>query len=199
MREDEMSGLLRRASEISDESEALLLADPELAIIARSAEEAGLPREAVLLALRERLAEKSNLFNSGEIVLAESTDGIFYPAIIKEIDGLTTKVRFFQGGEAHLQIQSLQPFSAMPGSRFQFFAPTLGTWTKGNLIRFQDDTRTATFECWGSEYTVPLDKVRLKPKVSKSEQLEISRQTVIALIIVATIVLMMLIFFVTRR
>ena len=49
MRQDELSGLLQRASEISTETENLLANDPELALIAHSAEEAGLPREAILL------------------------------------------------------------------------------------------------------------------------------------------------------
>ena len=70
MRPDELSGLLQRASEISTETEDILASDPELALIAHAAEEAGLPREAILAALRERLAERGNLVRAGEIVLA---------------------------------------------------------------------------------------------------------------------------------
>lgn len=188
MREDELSGLLRRATEISTETEHLLVEDPELAQIAHAAEEAGLPREAILQALRERLAEKNNLFKDNEIVLAESADGIFYPALIKGTEGATVKVRFFQGGEAFVTAHSVQPFSAVPGARFQFFAKELGVWATGALTRFNEDARTATFQCWGSEYTVPLEKVRLSTESRTGSWAKLRHPRTVALIIAGVVI-----------
>lgn len=187
MREDELSGLLRRASEISTETEEILTNDPEMAMIAHSAEEAGLPREAVLQALRERLAERNNLFKANEIVLAGSADGMFYAALVKGTEGGTVKVRFFQGGDAFVPATAIQPFSAIPGSKFQFFTDALGMWTTGRLTRFNEDSRTATFECWGTEYTVPLDKVRMDTRPNTSHWKWLTNPRSVAFIIGVTV------------
>jgi|GEM_PF-4123796 len=135
MRQDELSGLLQRASEISTETENLLANDPELALIAHSAEEAGLPREAILAALRERLAERGNLIKAGEIVLAESVDGIFYPALVKETNGTMVKVRFLQGGDSFLPSHSQRTL----GPSFNF---SLRRWGCGLLAISRDSTKT---------------------------------------------------------
>src|SRR5262249_13220678 len=95
--EEEKRDTLRRAQEIADSSRAV---DPsnDLQAYLNAAEEAGVPRSAMLAALQERLIVGTEPFKEGDMVFAPSADGACYPARIEGITNSDASVVFVSGG-----------------------------------------------------------------------------------------------------
>jgi hypothetical protein len=59
----------------------------------------------------------------------------------------------------------LQEPSFAPGAQYEFFSPSYSMYVRGQVSRFDRDSLTVTYNCWGSEETVPLAKIRVpKPR-----------------------------------
>lgn len=157
--------VFKRATEISSET-SQLLEFPEVDAYVRAAEEAGIPRDATLQALRERLASMEKTFTPDESVFAKSQDGYFYPGKIVKVESSSATVRFYNGGEGPVSLSDLRPMSMAPGSKVQYMSPSMSMWYSAVVARFNRDSLTVTMAPWaGNEETVSLDKVRLKKEV----------------------------------
>ncbi len=160
--EIEIREVLARAEEIhargggsasSMDSEAVL----------RAAEEAGLPREAVEQALRERLDLLEAPPNSGDLVFAKSSDGRYYVAEVVDSTERSIRVRFLKGGEHARAGSDLRPCRFLPGGRITVPWPGWGWW--GCTIVSYDATKrkVKVYDGWSAEKTFPISEVRLDP------------------------------------
>jgi len=157
----DLSEILARAQEISSGKSGSVLQTQEVAEILDAAEEAGLDREATLMALQERLAQVNQDYSPGELVFALSSDGHSYPAIVVEKTDNRLEIRFMNGTRVRLGVHEVQPFSLTPGIKLHFQNPTMGIWTEGEVVRYNEDGRSLTFKYWGQDNTVSLDQVRI--------------------------------------
>ncbi|MBX3114530.1 MAG: hypothetical protein KF836_08185 [Fimbriimonadaceae bacterium] len=129
----------------------------------KAAEEAGLPREAVEQALRERLDTQTPNLTPGEFVFAPSTDGKLYVAEVKSSGSNTTTVQFLIGSELSVPSSQIQPAVFLPGSKVKANWPHWGWWTC-TVLSFDKPNRLVRLsDGWGTEKTFPLTEIRLDP------------------------------------
>jgi hypothetical protein len=159
--DNELAEVLRRAHEIQEGyTDPLGLTEAEIERFVASAEEAGLSRQAVTQALRERLAGSEFRCAVEDWVFARSADGAFYVARIAELhDGVAT-VKYSTGGTGKLPVYDLRPFEAGPGQRVQFFLA--GTWNAGTVEKVNFESRSFGLRSWGVQHKVSFEDVRLK-------------------------------------
>ena len=98
MDQREAQEILRRAQEIESQQGVMLRSQADVEQFVSAAEEAGLSRDAVLQALRERLRMPAEAFEPGSLVFAESADGRFHVASLTSLDEHTAKIRFLNWG-----------------------------------------------------------------------------------------------------
>ncbi|MDI9638592.1 tudor domain-containing protein [Kamptonema cortianum] len=159
--DEEMSQILRRAQEIASSEQALLDDQQEWRPIIDAAEEAGLNRDSVMAAIRERLAEQAIEHQPGEIVLAKSPDGHSYPAVFQSTKPSGVVVRYLTGGEGTVPITDIRPFSMIPGMKIDVLSNSYKMWLRAEVIRFNPDSRSITVNCWSSEEVLPLERIRI--------------------------------------
>jgi hypothetical protein len=162
----EITELLQRAHAIQAEG-ALL--GPEHEAFVKAAEEAGIQRDAVLQALRERIVIPKNLFQEGQFVFAKSADNHFYVAELVELEGSTAKVHFLTGGEAVVSANDIRVFSLTPGLKLGVFTKGWGIWSTGSVKGYDAHARVVHVDCYGTEESLPLTKVRLIPERTPRE------------------------------
>ena len=109
--EEEVSQTLQRAEEIAAAGTSVPGLEQTYANYIKAAEEIGIPREAVILALRERLDIQMDSVEIGARVFAPSADGFCYAATVTGVDGQSATVQFVTGGTATTSISSLKTFS----------------------------------------------------------------------------------------
>lgn len=148
----------------------------------KAAEEAGLPREAVEQALRERLDTQTPNLTPGEFVFAPSTDGKLYVAEVKSSGSNTTTVQFLIGSELSVPSSQIQPAVFLPGSKVKANWPHWGWWTC-TVLSFDKPNRLVRLsDGWGTEKTFPLTEIRLDPPkvVNTSSIIKVPRGVQIA-------------------
>lgn len=160
LNDEELRDVLARAQEISLE-QSYVLREDEVAQYVDAAAEAGIPRDATLQALRERLALIHPHLSEGQLVFAKSGDGRFHAARLVKVETNSATVRFVSGGESVLKLDELRAFSLTPGSKLQHYSSLYGSWITAQVTRFNAEANSVTLSTWGTEETVPLDKVRL--------------------------------------
>lgn len=153
-----LSDVLRRAQEIQS-SQALHHDELEEYLVA--AEEAGISREATQQALRERLGFPTHVPAPGEYVFARSADRHFYMAKLEAVNGQSASVKFLNGGHATVSLTDLRDIALSPGQRLNYFSPSMNMWVTQPVVRYNRDTLTVSFNYWGTEETVSVEKVRL--------------------------------------
>lgn len=158
----ELNDLLTRAQEIDHSSDHLLQSRPDLAELINAAEESGLPREAVMAALRERLAELSAAHEPGDPVFAQSPDGHWYPAIFDRQKGNRVDLRYFSGSIGSLEPSKIRPFDLAPGVKLQAYSSSYKMWVDAEIVRYNPDARSITVNYWYTEEVLPLERIRLK-------------------------------------
>jgi hypothetical protein len=153
--EEDIREVLARAEEIH------LLGEPSSQVdIVRAAEEAGLPKEAVEQALRERFfAEPPKV---GDMVFAPSSDGRHYVAEVLAESGSSLKVRFMKGSEATVRADSLKPCGFLPGEEVSVDWPWWGWWGVSVVSYDKANKSVQVTDGWSEEW-FSLDKVRLDP------------------------------------
>lgn len=145
LQQEQIREVLARAEEIQQQSH-LSTSQTDVDQVVRAAEEAGLNREAVLQAIRERLSLVSEPPQAGERVFAKSADGNFYPCEVVSATSNTVRVRFAKGGEHTVSIAEARPCSFMPGQRIVVPWPGWGWWpvtvvsydAKSDLVKVTD-------------------------------------------------------------
>ncbi len=159
--EQQIREILARAEQIhlgaSEEQES------DSKALIKAAEEAGLPREAVEQALRERLEAETPNLNPGEFVFAPSADGKLYVAEVKSSNSVGTSVQFLNGSELTVSAAQIQPAKFLPGSKVNANWPHWGWW-QCTVISFDKPNRLLRLsDGWGTEKTFPLAEVRIDP------------------------------------
>jgi len=174
------SEVLRRAQEIEAQSNLLLRPDQEVDAFVKAAEEAGIARDAVMQALRERLGYVPEELAPDTQVFAKSADGAFYVAKVLEVKGRSVRVRFLSGSDHTVDITDVRSFSLSPGQKIQYLSPSYFMWVTGELIRFNRDVGSVTGSCWGHEEVLTLDKVRMPKEVAPKAGSDATKAAIIA-------------------
>lgn len=152
--------VLQRAQEISSETGLMLKQNPEWSDLLQAAEEAGIPREAILEALRERIAPDTQEYEVNELVLATDGNGWYHTARIDSVRSATARVRFLGGGDADLPLQDIRRFTLVPGAKVNIFYG--GVWTTANVVSYNRDAMSVTMNIWGGQHTATLDVIRIR-------------------------------------
>lgn len=159
--EEEIREVLARAEEIH-QRRGNGPAENESEIVIRAAEEAGLPREAVEQAIRERFDIPAEIPKPRELVFAKSSDGRYYVAEVLESErGI--RVRFSKGGEVTLALQDLRPCTFLPGARIVCPWPDWGWWTCTVISYDAEKRKVKVTDGWGNYQTFAIADVRLDP------------------------------------
>src|SRR5687767_10773915 len=124
--EAELSDTLQRAREIAEQSRALAVPAAECEALLAAGDEVGIPRDAIMQALRERVPAAIEVFTPGQDVWAPSLDGLWYPAAITHLGEHAATVRFVNGGEAQCALDDLRPLSLLPGRKLYANLPFWG-------------------------------------------------------------------------
>jgi hypothetical protein len=158
--------VLLRAEEIDSGTQAGVKPAANFDEMVAAAEEAGLSRHAISQALRERFGWQGEALMPDTLVWAKSADGNSYLARVIGTTQESVKVRFLSGSDKTLPFVDIQEFSVIPGSTLSYNSPSWSSWINAQVVRYNEDTRSVTFNTWGTEETVTLDKVRLPSKIS---------------------------------
>jgi hypothetical protein len=163
----DLRSVLERAQEIESETGLLLRQNPEWSDMIQAAQEAGVPREAILEALRERIGVAAAPdFAKEELVFATTGGGWFNPARIESVKGGQVRVRFLGGGDAEVDIRDVKRFSLVPGDVVHI--SYWGSWTKVEVLSFNRDSLSVTINIWGTNETRSVEGLRLKdPRTQK--------------------------------
>lgn len=169
--ETDLSETLTRARQIAEQRPVPALAGPDCEALLAAGEEMGLPREAVLQALRERIPVTAEAFAAGETVFAPSVDGSWYPAAIVDLGSHSATVRFHNGGEHTCAQGDLRPLALVPGRKVQADWPGWG-WCTVDVVKYEPKQEKLTLSDGWSKKTLSLRKVRLSPKLASPPTLE---------------------------
>src|SRR5687767_2232752 len=124
----ELGETLQRAREIAGHSREPDARQGGYEGYLKAAEEVGIPREAVLQALYERLLIPAERYAPGQRVFAPSADGFWYLAEITGLGQHTATVRFLSAGESTCALADLRPASLIPGRKLQADCKGWGWW-----------------------------------------------------------------------
>lgn len=173
--EQQIREVLARAGEIQLHSDPGESEATQMEAIVAAAEEAGLSREAVLQAMRERLHVGTEGPAVGSRVFATSADGKFYVADVLELGERSVRVRFLKGGELDVPLGSTQPASFLPGQRIVCPWPDWGWWTCTVVSYDADHGTVRAHDGWGTTESFPISEVRMDPPRSRREHRPIPR------------------------
>ena len=135
--QEEVNHTISRASQIVEqktEGSGAALGGYEAYISA--AEEVGIPREAMLQALRERNLLAVDGVSPGDVVFAPSADNASYPATVLRVTNESSiVVQFLAGGEHTVSAIDIRSLSMVPGRQLQFQHKDIGAgiWCTGKL------------------------------------------------------------------
>lgn len=161
--DSEIGPILSRAQEMAELDE-VVAADPRLRGYIDAAEEAGIPRQATIQALRERLVEGKNEempdFQPGELILATTGDGFYNVARYEKTTRTGIKVKFVGGASCEVEPRDIKSFNLVPGTKLM--AQYSGMWCSGELVSFNPETNGVRVNMWGTNVDTTLDQVRIK-------------------------------------
>jgi hypothetical protein len=160
--------MLARAEKIEAARNGELSLDEELRDVVAAAEEAGLSRESVLLAVREQRARERPP-EPGELVFAESVDGRHYAARVVAVAPGRVDVQFLKGSERCLEPAQVKRLELSPGSRAEVPWPGWGWWNS-EVVSYNAEGLTVTATDGMSRHTFPLSEIRLKRPASASQE-----------------------------
>jgi hypothetical protein len=160
LNEQEIREVIGRAQLLESRSQELLQSQENDELV-RAAQEAGISRDAVLQALRERFEQQTHTYDVGDLVFARSGDGHLYVAKVLGQGTTAHTVRFLNGSEAVIANADMRPLSLTPGQKVNFYTPSYGTWMDGHVEQVNMDAFTATILCWGVSTPASLEKVRI--------------------------------------
>lgn len=159
----ELSETIRRAQAIAEQGRELSAPEGQYGDYLQAAEEMGVPREAMLQALRERMLIPSETLEVGQQVFAPSADGFWYVATLLSVSEHTARVRFLEGGEHTCAATDLRPLSLIPGRKLQGDIKDWGWWACIALRHDPQKERVQVMhDDWaGGKEWLPLRKLRL--------------------------------------
>lgn len=160
--DEEFRDVLARAAEIERTAQAGER-NLEVAAVIEAAEEAGLSRRAVELALRERLNLSATLPAAGTLAWARSADGRSYVAEVISVSEDGARVRFLRGSEHQVALHELRPCAFIPGEKVACFWPMWGSWTCTVVSYDAEKQRVKLNDGWGYTRKFPVSEVWLPP------------------------------------
>lgn len=155
----ELREVLARAEEIQRASQHGAETGHEIEAVIGAAEELGLERRAVELALRERLGFLAAPPPAGTLAFARSVDGKFYVAEVKGPAPDGVRVRFLRGSEHVVRLDELKQFSLVPGERVSVHWPWWGPWNCTVVAYDPVRQRVKLNDGWGYTKSFPLAAV----------------------------------------
>lgn len=170
--DSELQGVIERAHEIGGEYESLLEGHAARSYVS-AAEEAGVPREAILEALRERLYSDEATYDEGMLVFASNGEGWFVAAKVLEDRGSTVYIKVLAGTKTEVAKEDIRPLNMMPGGRIHF--SYYGSWQAGEITAYDNDARVVSVNYWGTKENKPLTDVRIKDMRGKRQMSEMAR------------------------
>lgn len=165
--DDELRDVLARAEEIQHASRHGPAWNAEIAAVISAAEEVGLSRRAVELALSERLNLPAAPPSVGSLAWARSKDDKFYVAEVLAIVDEGARVRFLGGSEYRLPLDQLRPCAFVPGERVVCDWPWWGPWTCTVVSYDPSEERVKLNDGWGYTKEFPVSEVWLAPEKAK--------------------------------
>jgi hypothetical protein len=170
--EEQIQQTFRRAQEISGKQHDALPGTPQpevaFAPYIEAAEEMGISREAILLALRETNLLPDAHLAVGDRVFAPSLDGCSYPAEIVRYDGVSAMVEFINGGQRTVAVASLKPFDLVPGREVQYDEKEWG-WMKATVRSYDPASGKVEINSGWETKRLPLGAIRLTPPKTERE------------------------------
>jgi hypothetical protein len=158
----EMEAILHRAQEIWDEDQRLGDPEEQYRPLIDAAVESGMPRDAVVRAIRERLQLPSSPLAIGSDVFAQSVDGAYYVAQLESCDKSVACVRFHSGSRHQVPILAVKPFQLVPGLMFEAFFHDWNKWLPAQLVRYEPHCKMADVQFFdGERTTVSIHEIRL--------------------------------------
>jgi hypothetical protein len=164
--EEEQRATLRRAQEIAETRVEDPVSGDHLQAYLNAAEEAGIPRTAVLAALQERFIVSADSLKEGDMAFAPSADGACYPARIDRINSNDATVTFVNGGEHSVALSSLRPLGLVPGRELQYKEKDWG-WVNAKVLAFDSDQQRVKVYAFLEEKWAPIKHLRIGPVKEK--------------------------------
>ena len=168
--EEDFREVLARAETIQASHASGGLGQEEQAFAA-AAEEAGMSREAVEQALRERLQLPTEPPKPGTRVFARSADDCYYIAKVLEKLPTGAKVKFLRGEEHTVLASDLRTCSLLPGTNIYGFWKDWG-WCPVTIVSYDEKADRLTVTDWWGTDTVSAAEVRLQPPRKKESKLK---------------------------
>jgi hypothetical protein len=156
-----MREALSRAEELHLRSALAAGDSPAYESVLSAAEEMGIPREAMLQALQEKLGKPMDTPAAGQMVFARSADNNYYVAGVLEAASGRVKVRFLSGGENTLSEEHLRPCKFVPGMKVIVQWPLWG-WYKGDVVSYDYKKKKIVVSDGWQEKKLPISAVRLE-------------------------------------
>lgn len=162
LNENEIKTILERAGQIQIESNTDI--ESETAALLKAAEEAGLSRQAVELALQERLSSQQLPCTKGDLIFAPRPDGSLHVAQVIESLGSVVRARFFNGAEVTIPRDQAIKADFQVGAKVQAYWP-VHNWHTSTVIGFERENETVKLsDGWGFTKTFSLSEIRLRRK-----------------------------------
>jgi hypothetical protein len=175
----ELHETLERAREIASQSSTGGVPDTSGEAFLKAAEEVGIPREAILQALRERQSALGLSFEVGQTIFAPSVDGFWYPAEIVSLGQHTAEVQFVQGDRHTCALADLRPLALIPGRKLEVDWPHWGWW-RVTVESYDPEAGTLSVTDGWSKKRFPISKTRLPSKIASPAQKQERRLAAIA-------------------
>ncbi|MDQ2987090.1 MAG: tudor domain-containing protein [Armatimonadota bacterium] len=166
--EQQIREVLSRAEEIHLRAALASGGDPAIESVLAAAEEMGVPREAMRIALHERLGRPMKTPDVGDLVFARSADGNFYVANVLDAASSGIRVRFLSGAEHTLPESDLQECNFLPGAKVVVPWPVWG-WYRADVVSYDAKKGKVLVSDGWNEKKFSLSEIRLDPPKSQSK------------------------------
>jgi hypothetical protein len=165
--EEQVQDSFRRAQEIAHQHaapsagvEERIDGGTDIESYLAAAEELGIPREAAIQALREKMLLPVEDVKAGDLVFAPSLDGRHYPATVVRPNGASVVVCFVGAGEHTVPAASLHPLSLVPGLAVEYEEKDWG-WIAATVKSFDTAKQKVEVGSMWETKKVALGKIRL--------------------------------------
>lgn len=159
LNENDIKAILQRAGQIHNETNSDT--ESETAALLTAAEEAGLPREAVELALQERLSSQPISCNIGDLVFAPRPDGKLFVAEVIGSNNSVIQARFLNGTDVTLPREKVVQADFQIGAKVQAYWP-VHNWHMSTVLGVDHEAGTVKLsDGWGFTKSFPLSEIRL--------------------------------------
>jgi hypothetical protein len=164
--EEQVREALSRAEELHLRAALEEGDNPAFESVLGAAEEMGIPRDAMLQALQEKLGKPMETPSVGQLVFARSADNNYYVAEVVEAQKGKVRVRFLSGGEDTLSEDALRPCKFVPGMKVTVQWPIWG-WYKSDLVSYDEKKKKLLVSDGWQEKKFNISEVRLDAEKEK--------------------------------